>query len=160
MRRSGLAVSHRGSAMIEGTFVFLLLLGLLFLLMDLSWGIFAKASIQHAVREGVRYAVTSQTDGSNGQVASIKNVVQQNAMGFLAGSSNYALINVNFYAADTLAVLTGPGSNSGGNLVIVSVDNYQLKPMFPLLRPATPVQFSVRAGDKMEASPFGIPPQL
>ena len=132
----------------------------LFLLMDLSWAVFSKASMQHAVREGCRYAVTAQTQGALGQLASIRKVVQDNAMGFLASADDYGKINVTFYRADTLAPVIGTGSNAGGNLVVVSVDNYSLRPLIPLLRPSSPIIFTVRAGDKLEASPGGIPPPL
>jgi hypothetical protein len=37
------------------------------------------------VREGVRYAIASQTMTGMGQDASIKSVVQQNAMGVVGG---------------------------------------------------------------------------
>ena len=152
--------ARRGAAMVEITLTMIVLFGLLFLLMDLCWVVFAKSSIQHAVREGCRYAVTSQTMGGFGQVDSIKRVVQQNAAGFLASSADYDKIHVTFYAADTQQVVTGVNSNAGGNLVVVSVDNFALRPMVPLVRSSTPVTFSVRAGDRMEASPLGIVPNL
>ena len=151
---------RRGATVVEMSLVVIALFGLLFLLMDLSWAVFAKATIQHAVREGCRYAVTSQTESGLGHLDSIRAVVVRNAMGFLASSADQAKINIRFYDPNTLAELSGVGSNSGGNLVIVSVENFELRPLIPLARSGDPVRFTVRAGDKMEASPLGIPPDL
>jgi Flp pilus assembly protein TadG len=158
-RRTG-RYRTRGAAMIEITLTMIALFGILFLLMDLSWVVFAKVSIQHAVREGCRYAVTSQTSGSLGHVDSIRQVVQRNAAGFLSTTAEYEKIHVTFFRADTQQQLTGAGSNAGGNLVVVSVDDYTIRPMVPLVRPGTPLSFSVRAGDKLESSPRGIVPNL
>jgi Flp pilus assembly protein TadG len=151
---------RRGAELIEACFVFLGFLGLLFLLLNLCWVVFAKASLQHAVREGCRYAVTGQTSGSLGQLASVRQVVQANAMGFLYAASDYSKINITFYRTDTLTPVVGAGSNIGGNLVIISVDGYTIKPLIPLLISSSPLTFSVRAGDKLEASPGGIAPLL
>jgi Flp pilus assembly protein TadG len=155
---------ERGSAMIEATLVLVFLFALIFLLIDLSWAVFAKATLQNAVRAGARYAVTSQTSinpGTGlalGQVASIQQVVQEQAMGFLSDTST---ISVTFYAVGTNppTQLTGVGSNAGGNLVMVSVVGYTLSPLAPLLRSATPVTITVSAGDLIEATPLtGLPP--
>lgn len=150
---------RRGATIVEMSFVVIALFGLLFLLMDLSWVVFAKASVQHAVREGCRYAVTSQTLSGMGHVASIREVVRRNSMGFISGSQMDS-IQVRFYSADTLQLLSGAGSNAGGNLVVVAVENFEVRPLIPFVRSADPIRFSVRAGDRMEASPLGIPPQL
>jgi Flp pilus assembly protein TadG len=158
MRREARA-GRRGAAIIEMSFVVIALFGLLFLLMDLSWVVFAKASVQHAVREGCRFAVTSQTLGGMGHLASIREVVRQNSMGFIT-PAQAASIQVTFYNPDTLQVMTGAGSNAGGNIVVVAVENYQVRPLIPFVRSADPIQFSVRAADRMEASPYGIAPPL
>ena len=160
MRRHPNRRGQAGAEVVEASLVFVAFLGLLFLLMDLSWAVFAKVSLQHAVREGCRYAITSQTAGTNGQVDSIKDVVRDNAMGFLADDSQFAKVTIRFYRMYDLQPQLGAGSNSGGNLVFVSVENYSLRPLVPLLRSSQPVTFTVRAGDKIEASPGGIPPQL
>lgn len=148
-----------GASIVEMSLVVLALFGLLFLLMDLSWVVFAKATIQHAVREGCRFAVTSQTLAGLNHIASIREVVRRNSMGFI-NQSQTGLIQVRFYSPDSLLELTGAGSNGGGNLVIVSVENFEVRPLIPLLRSGAPVRFTVRAADRMEASPRGLPPPL
>lgn len=148
---------RRGATIVEMSFVVIALFGLLFLLIDLSWVVFAKASIQHAVREGCRFAVTSQTLTGMGHIASIREVVRRNSMGFI-GESQLNNIQVRFYNPETLQPVSGPGSNAGGNLVIVAVENFEVRPLVPLVRSSDPIRFSVRSADRMEASPMGIPP--
>ncbi len=150
--------SNRGAQIVEASFVFLLLLGLFWLLIDTAWVIFIKATLQHAVREGCRYAITSQTDTIHGlgQIASIKEVVRRHAMG-LIGDDDLDKIHVRFYEPGSLQEVN---DNRGGMLVVVSVENFELRPLVPLLKSGDPIQISVRAGDRMEASPFGIPPPL
>ncbi len=151
---------RRGAAIVEMSFVVIALFGLLFLLIDLGWVIFAKATIQHAVREGCRFAVTSQTLPGQGHLASIRDVVRQNSMGFISPGQESSVVQVRFFNPETLTEMHGAGSNSGGNLVIVSVENFEVRPLIPFVRSADPIRFSVRAADRMEASPLGIPPGL
>ncbi len=140
-------------------------LGLLFLIVSLAWAIYTKASLQHAVAEGVRYAITSQTMPGKGQDASIKTIVQRGALGLLNGS-NISKITIQYYVVDNaLGTLTKTNSNLGGNIVEVSVDGYTANPLFPILSWAAgtratniPMAFTVRASDRMEGSPGGIPP--
>ncbi len=162
----------RGATLVEASLVLLFFMGLLFLLIDLSWGLLAKATLQHAVRSGVRYAVTNQTGtkkdpvtGANialGQVDSIKQVVKKQAMGFLSDADLNAKVFVRFYLVTGGApqLVTGAGSNMAGNLVVVSIENFSLSPMVPLLRSGTPVPITVRAGDLLEGQPAGGPPPL
>jgi hypothetical protein len=158
MRRDARA-GRRGAAIIEMSFVVIALFGLLFLLIDLSWVVFAKASVQHAVREGCRFAVTSQTLPGMGHAASIREVVRRNSMGFIS-PSQAAAIQVIFYSPDTLQVVSGAGSNAGGNIVVVALENFEVRPLIPFVRSSEPIRFSVRAADRMEASPYGIAPPL
>jgi Flp pilus assembly protein TadG len=157
MRRSG----ERGSQVVELALVLLPLCALVFLIMDMAWAFYVKATLQNAVREGVRYAITSQTMTGMGQDASIKTIVQQNAMGLLgssAASPGAALINIQYYLPNTLAPVSGLNSNQGGNVVEVYVQGYSLSPLGPILRNPTPLSLGAQAFDRMEGSPGGIPP--
>lgn len=157
---AGSGKSESGAEIVEASFVFLLFLAVFWLLLDTGWVIFAKVTIQHAVREGVRYAITSQTVGGLGQVDSIKQRVQYASMGLLS-SDDASKIQVEFRTADTQASAIGsPYPNQGGNIVVVSVVDYQIRPLFALLHTADPIQFTVRSADQMEASPVGGPPPL
>ena len=124
-------------------------------MLDISWAIFNKAVLQHAVREGARYAVTYQTQTGLGQDASIKAIVQDSSIGLLSGSSGLALISIQYYDANTLAATA---SNAAGNVVKVSVTGYNLSPMGPLLHGNTPIALSVNSWDRTESCPGGICP--
>ncbi len=145
-----------GSQIIELSLVILPLLAIVFLILDASWVIFAKASLQYSVREGVRYAVTSQTISGMGQDDSIKTVVQQHAFGFLNNASDLGKIGINYYDPNSL---TATNSNAGGNVVEISVDGVSIYPMGPIWRSATAIDLSARSSDVMEGSPGGIPPK-
>jgi hypothetical protein len=141
---------------VEAALALIVFFALLFLVLDAGWTLFVKATLQHAVAEGVRYGVTSQTSGGMGQVASIKGIVQWHALGLLSGDQS-GKIAVRFVDAGTLVET---GNNIGGNVVEVSVENYQITPLAPLLRSSTPISVTVRAADLLEPSPGGIPPSL
>ena len=50
---------RRGSALVEGALATLPLMALLFGVLDIGFAIFVKNTMQFAVRQGVRYAVTT-----------------------------------------------------------------------------------------------------
>ena len=149
---------ERGSQVVELALVLLPLCGLVFLILDIAWAFYVRATLQNAVREGVRYAVTSQTMTGLGQDASIKATVQQNAMGLLSGVNGAALISIQYYLPNTLAPVAGLNSNQGGNIVDVYVQGYSLPPLGPILRNPTPLSLGAQAFDRMEGSPGGVPP--
>ncbi|MGE5644403.1 MAG: TadE/TadG family type IV pilus assembly protein [Acidobacteriota bacterium] len=168
--------NSRGATTIEFGLAGILMMAFLFLIIDVSWAIFVRATLQYAVREGCRYAITSQTrsdvkykGNSLGHLDSIKYTVQRNALGTLGstiGDAGWSKIDVQFYdPAKSLAspepVPTDPGSpkiNKGGNIVEVSVVGFRLAPLLPLMRDAQPLTFTARSSDRMEASPGGVAP--
>ena len=161
--------TQRGHVAVESAVILVPFLAMFFALLDFSMAIFLKNTMQFAVRQGVRYAVTSQISPGLGHDQSIKNVVASNAFGFLnyvaptgAGRpcSGDACIAIRYYNPVTLAEVTGPGSNAGGNVVQIQASNLSWAWMVPLLRSAAPLAFSVSSADVMEASPVsGIPPR-
>lgn len=166
-----------GHVMVEGATILIPFLALFFALFDFSMAIFLKNTMQFAVRQGVRYAITSQVQqdsgGNNlGHDASIKNVVSQYAFGFLnyvapTGTgrtcSGQGCIVIQYFRSQTnattgqpeLVEVTGTNSNAGGNVVQVSANNLTYAWMVPLLRTSSPLQFSVSSADVMEPSPGG-----
>jgi Flp pilus assembly protein TadG len=148
-----------GSSLVEGAFVLVVLLGFIFFILDLSWCMFAKLTLQQAVRAGVRYAVTSQTMVVNGnalgQTASIQDYVQNHAMGLI---SDPTTVSVTFYAPGSSTALTGAGANSGGNLVVVTMNAFQLQPLIPFLHSSAAIPITVSSGDLIEISGSGATP--
>ena len=138
------------------------LLALMFAILDLSIAIFARNTVQFAVCQGVRYAVTSRTMTGMGQDDSIKTVVQGYALGFLdylsADHAGKNRIAITYYDPVSLAPVAGAGSNVGGNIVVVTASGLSWAWMVPLLRGAAPLTFSVSSADIMEATPLAGAP--
>lgn len=151
--------SRRGNAILESALVILPMLAVFLAIIDFSIAVFMRNTVQFAVRQGCRYAVTSQTgSGGRGHDDSIKDVVQQYSMGFLSGTAGRNKINIEYYNPRTLANVTGVGSNAGGNIVEVSVQGLSWAWMAPVWRSATALTISAASSDVMEASPSGIIP--
>ena len=153
--------AQKGTELLEFGLVITPMLGFVFLIIDIAWAIFARSTLQYAVREGVRYAVTSQTMAGMGQKDSIKTMVQQNALGMLNGRAGLDRVEVHFYTSDTFVDISGQtNANAGGNLVEVSVNGFSWAPLLPLLRSHNALSLSARSMDRMEASPPTGPPPL
>ena len=148
--------------LVEGALALLPLWAFLFGILDLSIAIFVKNTVQFAVCQGVRYAVTSQTRTGMGQDASIKAVVQGYTLGFLDTLSPDHIggnrISITYYDPVSMTPVTGTNSNIGGNFVVVSATGLSWAWMVPLLRDATPLTFSVSSADIMEATPVAGAP--
>lgn len=147
---------RRGSAFVEFALVLLPLMAIFLAIIDFGFAIFLRSTFQHAVREGVRYAITGRTGQGMGQDDSIKAVVQKNAMGFLSGRDGASKIYIRYYVPGTF---TQTQNNAGGNIAEVSIEGYTWRWMAPLLRAVVPpLPISARSSDQMEASPGGVPP--
>jgi Flp pilus assembly protein TadG len=164
---------QRGTELLEFTLLLLPLLGFLFILLDVAWAVYTRATLQYAVAQGVRYAVTSQTMNGLGQKDSIRTVVQRSAFGRLgSGSSSpgWSSIQVHFYLPDGTDVSNTAGGNGQQNgvypLVQVSVESFSQKTFMPTIKMPglstilSPIVMSARAWDRMEASPPTGPPAM
>lgn len=151
---------RRGSALLELSLVLLPTLALILAIIDFSVTIFVRSVLYQAVTEGVRYAITYRTFPGLSHSESIKQVVQQRAMGFLSGASGLSKIHVRYYSPITFAELTGAGANSAGNIVEVSVENFSWSPIVPLWRSGNPISIQAVAADRLQTLPFGaaMPP--
>lgn len=141
--------SKRGSIVVETGITLVLMYGLLFLLIDLAMAVFVKATLQHAVREGVRSAITAQNIPSQSYLNdSIISVVQQNALGLLNGTAGACKISINYYDPSGAAATAG-----GGNIVQVSIQGYNFTPLGPILKSGLPIPVGATAADVMEPCP-------
>jgi len=85
-KQSGLPkLRQRGTEMLEFTLVFLPFLGFMFLILNIAYAVYQRSTIQYAVAQGTRYAVTSQTMTGLGARSSIQQVVVENSSGVLSG---------------------------------------------------------------------------
>ena len=168
----------RGSEVVEFTFVLLPLLSMLFVLLDASWGIFAKATLQQAVRVGVRTGITitgtQATAAGETLTQMVKDAVQANALGLLSGTTGRGYIQVHYYAQNSSSstgvsdVSTQSNGNTPGNIMQVSVNGFPLLPLVPRIynwatKPDNnPTVLNVASADRIEPSgdvpPIGTAP--
>jgi Flp pilus assembly protein TadG len=173
---------RRGSELFEFTLVILPFLGFMSLIMNLGWAIFTQSTIQFAVAQGVRYAVTSPKLGALGMAASVQTYVQQNALGLLSGTAGTATgvdgwnyIYVDYYTVNGDGTLTQipPGTNGADlttdfqnlPLVEVSVQNrpgtfFMQFVQMPGLGSLSPIQSTAASWDRMEAPPLTGTPSM
>jgi Flp pilus assembly protein TadG len=149
---------QKGSAALEAALVILPTMALCFALLDFPLMIFIQNSVENAVREGVRFAITQQT-GAQGQDSAIKGVVKTYSMGFIndaAISAGNASINIQYYDP-TLNPVAGGGSNAGGNIVVVTATVKRFW-MVPIYVDANLDTYAASSADMMEAPAGGTPP--
>jgi len=154
----------RGSIIVECALTLIPLLALIFAFADLSLLLFRWSTLENAVREGCRYAITFQTSGSLGQDASIEQVVQTYAMGVVTASDQPKHIFVDYYAPTNLNTSIATGGNIPGNIVQVSVQNVSWAWIAPLsgtlgagnLYSTTPLVFSAYSSDILGGYPAGV----
>lgn len=146
---------RRGNVYIELALVLVPTLALLLAIVDFSIPIFLSATFNHAVLEGVRYAITFQTLPGSSQTASIKQVVQTQAVGFLNGQAGLDRIQVKYYSPTTFVEVVGPAANANGNIVEVSVVGYTWNWIVPIWRSAAPLTISAISSDRLEVLPQG-----
>ncbi len=139
--------------MVETAMILLPLLALVFAFVDHGLVVFLQSTFQHAVREGVRYAVTYQTSGGLGHDASIRQVVAQQSMGFLRGKED--AIKIRYFDPSTFQEVP---DNVPGNIIEVSVEGFEHQWLAPLWRAPGTIRISARAADRMEGLPTGAAP--
>ena len=135
------AFRSRGAEPLEFTLVLLPMLAMVTVLLDTSWAVYAKSTLQRAVRIGVRTGITltaSQMATGACLTDTVKSAVQANSMGLLHGSSGLALIQVHYFeppAVNTTGAVTDVSAASDGdqpgNIMQVSVQGFSLVPLVP-----------------------------
>lgn len=158
--------------MLELALIFTPMFALLLAIVELSFPIFKKSTFSAAVREGCRYGVTYQTTyngtGYSSQTAAIQAVVQNNAMGFLAGSAGLNQIHVKYYMpVSPFTEVTGTGTaNRDGNVLEVSVQGYVHDWIAPVAWfygantfqvTGSPLTIAASSADRLETLPAGSP---
>ncbi|HTB16851.1 MAG TPA: TadE/TadG family type IV pilus assembly protein [Bryobacteraceae bacterium] len=155
-----------GAALLEFALTVLPTFGLILAFVDFGLLLFRWATLQNAVREGCRYAITFQTTGTSGQDASIEAVVQHYAMGMVSPTDNPQDIFVKYYSPTNLTSAIASGGNVPGNIVEVSVQGVSwswIAPLsgssgsggVPFLRSATPITLNIYSSDILGGFPAG-----
>jgi Flp pilus assembly protein TadG len=159
-----------GNTMLEIAFTLLPTFAFLFAFVDYGLLLFRWATLQNAVREGCRYAITFQTNpyGTTGlgQDASIEAVVQQFAMGIVSTTDNPQDIFVKYYSPSNVNTPIASGGNVPGNIVEVSVQGVSwswLAPLsgsyggnVPFYRSSTPITLNIYSSDVLGGYPAGV----
>jgi Flp pilus assembly protein TadG len=131
------SVAQKGSEVIEFTLIMLPLLSMIFILLNIAWAIFAKSTLQQAVRTAVRTGITiTSTSAGSCLTDVVKSTVQSNALGLLSGSQGLGYIKVNYFLPPAPNSTTAPtdvstalNADAGGNIMQVSVQGYSLVPI-------------------------------
>jgi Flp pilus assembly protein TadG len=152
-----------GNVMVECVFTLLPMFALILGFVDVGMMIFRWATLQNAVREGCRYAITLQTAGSLGQDASIEQVVQSYSMGLAKTTDSPNRIKVNYYSPTDLNTPINSGGNVPGNIVEVSVQAIPFSWIMPLsgtfnnpMYAGSPVTLNVYSLDMLGGYPAGV----
>ncbi|MEQ1885107.1 MAG: TadE/TadG family type IV pilus assembly protein [Bryobacteraceae bacterium] len=153
---------RRGNVMVESVFTFLPMFALILFFADIGMMLFRWTTLQNAVREGCRYAVTFQTSPGKGQDASVAEVVQRYAFGLVKTTDNPQRIHVDYFSPANPNTPINSGGNVPGNVVEVSVQGLNLSWMFPLsgtfaspFYASVPLQLTVRSSDILGGRPAG-----
>jgi len=151
---------------IETVFTMLPTFALIFAFVDFGLLLFRWSTLQNAVREGCRYAITFQTMGSDGQDLSIETTVSNYALGMVTPTDSPQHIFVQYYAPTNLTTPIASGGNVPGNVVVVSVQNISwawLAPLsgsfgegIPFFRSTTPITLNVYSSDILGGYPAGV----
>lgn len=163
-RVSGRRSRAGGSVIVECALTLLPLMALIFAFADFSLLLFRWSTLENAVREGCRYAITFQTSGAMGQDASIEQVVQQYALGVVTTTDTPQHIFVDYYSPGNLNASIANGGNIPGNIVQVSVQNVSWNWLAPLsgsfatggLFATSPLTFKVYSSDILGGYPAGV----
>lgn len=109
---------QRGSAVVEMAIVapvaFLLLIGVI----EFSLVFFVTLTMQYAVREGARYAITGRSDTNSAQLASVMNVIRTNSAGYLDSVCPTFSVNGTASSSGNSATLLG----GVGDIVVLRLD--------------------------------------
>ena len=135
---------RKGAEMLEFTFAFLPLICMILVFLDIAWAIFAKSTLNYAVRMGLRYGITvtgTQATAAGSDLAAMtKAKVQANAVGLLAGSAGLAKIKIHFYQPPSPGTNSAPtlvdsnaDANKPLNIMKVDVEGFTLSPLVPRL---------------------------
>jgi len=161
-----------GQTLIEFTLALPLLLLTLSGVLNTGWLIYRTVTLQFAVREGCRYAITNQTlslkDGSGnsyGVIESVRYIVQRRAVGFLGSKTTdtgYNFIHVRFYNPSSSLTTpdTSSTANQGGNIVEVSVEGFSGTNLVAFMPAFFPISSDARSADRIEGTPIGGLPHL
>ncbi len=168
-RREG----RRGQEVIEFGLCAILLFAMIFVYLDIAWGVFEKATLEQACRIGVRYGITNVVPDPNmpglcSAGDTLTHCVQEHvqwAAGAAQGAS-YPLsgglldasvltgttsISVSYFMPTTAGLPPATGIlDSSGNVMVVSVNNFPIYTLLPpIVAPPSVSKITVSSADTL-----------
>ncbi len=150
---------QKGVAAVEFALVALFFFTVLFSIIDWSYLFFANLSMQHAVREGARYAVVGRSDLApedrpGDRCAAVREKIRQQSWGLYERANSTTTFKT-IDGAGNIVTLGGNSCYGAGQLIVVQVDS-RVAALTPFVRPffnATggEYRFTVAATMKNEA---------
>jgi Flp pilus assembly protein TadG len=155
---------RKRNPLLESVFTLLPTLALVFAFVDFGLQLSRWATLQEALREGCRYAITFQTVTGEGRNASIEAVVQQYGMGLVTTTDSPQHSFVNYCTVTNLNTPIASGGNVPGNIVQGSVQNISWAWLAPLsgsfgadaYHDQTPITLGVYSWDILGGYPAGV----
>jgi hypothetical protein len=155
------------------------MMSMIFVLLNIAWAVFVKATLQYAVRTGVRTGITitgtQATAAGSNLTAMTKAVVQSRSLGLLKGTTGLSKIKVRYFqppAPGSTAAAVDVSTQTNGNtplyIMQVSVENFSLAALLPRIYKwseapdKTPTTINAISADLIEPSrdvpPIGVAP--
>ena len=148
--------SHRGQAVVELTFAFILFFTLFMAIVEFSHLLYTKVTLQHALRTAGRYMVTGRTgkDGSGNDIPRDKMIHDVFCANVIATGLQCPAVNTSDFQFTCLdpppaVTCTGGGPNQTV-LVTVKMKKPAMMPFFSQFFPSGGVQFQLSTTWKNE----------
>ena len=131
-----------GAELMEFTLTLLPFLAMIFVLLDVSWAVFVKSTLEFAVRAGVRSGITitgTQAESAGSDLTTmVKSIVQQKSLGILNGPDGLSKIKVRYFqppadgsSGPAVDVSGSANGNTPPNIMQVSIEGFSLPALVP-----------------------------
>lgn len=99
-KRGPILRSTRGQAIVESGIAMIILLACIFAVMDSGMMLYTYLTLENAVSEATRFAVTNQTTGGLSRLESVKSVMRQSCPGVTISDGEFTFQNITDGTAD------------------------------------------------------------
>ncbi|HLF72238.1 MAG TPA: TadE family protein [Dehalococcoidia bacterium] len=152
--------NERGQAMVEFALVSIAFFLLIFAIFDMTRLFQSWVAVQHASREGARYAITGRAvcDGASGRADCIEWTARKSTAGMFGGGPDGTDVDVETRAWDYdqwagLGTADATGKQCDQVQVTVSYTHHFVT---PLLEAIVPSGIQIKGSQRMTNEPFGI----
>lgn len=154
----------RGQALVELALVVVIVSLLGFAVIDLGWIFYVNLTMQHAVREGARFAITGSSDGHPSRRAALVAKIREQSMGLYDRNLHnpkdpkVSVLprDVMAFANYTGAPVGDEGDPGGANRLIVVSLTYTCPLLTPVLRPVFGPSYTFTARSTMRNEDFPV----